>query len=144
MGYYASASGSATVIKGQEETLKSVLASKYGKYGSGCSLDYDVDEINGVYCIDIYDSEKYHEEDTTKFLNLIAPYISEGKLDYSGEDDCIWRFVFNPETKEWKKENATIDYDFESYSDEQLIEELEKRGYMVSKSDSERRKESQP
>lgn len=132
MGYYASGSGSATIIKGQEKALEAVLENKYGKLGSYCGLEYDFDNIKDECYINIYDSEKYHEEDTTEFLSVIAPYISEGHLDYSGEDDCIWRFIFNPDTKEWKEENATIDYHFESYSDEELIKELEKRGYSVA------------
>ena len=136
MGYYASASGSATIIDGKKAELEKILEDKYGKYAQHCSLDYDFFEDKDGDNIEITDSEKYHEEDTMEFLKAIAPYITEGCLDYSGEDDCIWRFVFNPETKKWKEENATIDYNFESYSDERLITELEKRGYMVSKSES--------
>ena len=144
MGYYASASGSATIINGKKEELEKILEDKYGKYGQHCSLDYDFFEDKDGDCIEITDSENYHEEDTIEFLKTIAPYITEGCLDYSGEDDCIWRFVFNPETKEWKEENATIDYNFESYSDEQLIAELEKRGYMVSRMPFSEPKEAQP
>ncbi len=132
MGYYASGSGSATIIKGQEKALTAALENKYGKRVVCCGFDYDIDEIDGVCYINIYDSEKYHEDSTTEFLSVIAPYISEGHLDYSGEDDCIWRFIYSSDTKEWKEENATIDYHFESYSDEELIKELEKRGYSVA------------
>ncbi len=132
MGYYANGSGSATIIKGQKKAITAALENKYDKRGVYCGLDYDIDEIDGVCYINIYDSEKYHEDETNEFLSVIAPYISEGRLDYSGEDDCIWRFIFNPDTKEWKEENATIDYHFESYSDEELIKELEKRGYSVA------------
>ena len=132
MGYYASGSGSATIIKGQEKALEAVLENKYGKRGLNCGLEYDFDNIKDECYISIYDSEKYHEDSTTEFLSVIAPYISEGHLNYSGEDDCIWRFIYSPDTKEWKEENATIDYHFESYSDEELIKELEKRGYSVA------------
>lgn len=144
MGYYANGSGSATIIKGQEEALTAILENKYGERGVRCGLDYDIEEIQGVYYIEIYDSDKYYEDETNELLSVIAPYISEGNLNYSGEDDCIWRFNFDPETKEWKEENATIDYNFESYTDEQLIAELEKRGYMVNRMPFSEPKETQP
>lgn len=135
MGYYASASGSATIINGKKAELEKILEDKYGEYSRNCPLDYDFSEYkntNEKY-IDISDSEKYHEEDTTEFLKTIAPYITEGCLNYSGEDGCIWRFIFDPATKSWNEENATISYGMSDYSDEQLIAELEKRGYTVDR-----------
>ncbi len=34
---------------------------------------------------------------------------------------------------DWVEESAMIDYNFESYTDEQMIEELDRRGYIVQK-----------
>ncbi len=41
--------------------------------------------------------------------------------------------MFNPDTGGWTEENAHIDFNFETYSDQDLIQELEKRGYEVKK-----------
>lgn len=83
--------------------------------------------------VDFYDSDNYHEDETIEFLNTLAPYVAEGEVNYIGEDGCIWRFRFDPDEQEWVEESATIDYNFESYTDEQMIEELDKRGYIVQK-----------
>ena len=83
--------------------------------------------------VDFYDSDNYHEDETIEFLNTLAPYVAEGEVNYTGEDGCIWRFRFDPDEQEWVEESATIDYNFESYTDEQMIEELDRRGYIVQK-----------
>ena len=144
MGYCANAGGSATIIDGKREDLEKVLEDKYGSYSP---LDYDFFENKDENSIKIYDSEKYYEEDTMEFLETIAPYITKGCLNYSDEDDHIWRFVFDPATKSWNEEDAKISYGMSDYSDEQLVEELKKRGYLVSKetvSESENTKSSAP
>lgn len=134
MGYCASASGSATIIKGQEITLEAVLENKYGEHEQNCKLKYYFfTDWGGNRLIEIFDSERYHEEDTEEFLSVIAPYISDGCLEYYGEDKCIWRFIFDPDTKKWNEEDAHIDYHCENYSDEELIQILERRGYSVTK-----------
>lgn len=83
--------------------------------------------------VDFYDSDNYHEDETIEFLDTLAPYVADGEVNYTGEDGCIWRFRFDPDEQEWVEESATIDYNFESYTDEQMIEELDKRGYIVQK-----------
>lgn len=83
--------------------------------------------------VDFYDSDNYHEDETIEFLDTLAPYVADGEVNYTGEDGSIWRFRFDPDEQEWVEESATIDYNFESYTDEQMIEELDKRGYIVQK-----------
>lgn len=83
--------------------------------------------------VDFYDSDNYHEDETIEFLDTLAPYVADGEVNYTGEDGSIWRFRFDPDEQEWVEESAAIDYNFESYTDEQMIEELDKRGYIVQK-----------
>ena len=83
--------------------------------------------------ISFSDEDEYFEEDTMEFLNTLNSYITEGSIVYSGEGDDCWRFVFDSETETWKREEGVIDYNFESYTDEQMNEELIRRGYEVSK-----------
>lgn len=120
----------------------------YCAYGSGFAnlkRDADIAELKAkldaldvwlnwrIYkdSVDFYDSDNYHEDETIEFLNTLAPYVAEGEVNYTGEDDYIWRFRFDPDKQKWVEESATIDYNFESYTDEQMIEELDKRGYIV-------------
>lgn len=67
------------------------------------------------------------------FLNILSPYITEGSIEYSGDDDCHWKFVFNKDTKEWDEIEGEVYYSLDEFSDEVLIEELKNRGYTVSK-----------
>lgn len=93
-------------------------------------LEYEYDDKE---TIDFTDYENYHEEDTMDFLNILSPYITEGSIEYSGDDDCHWKFVFNKDTKEWDEIEGEVYYSLDEFSDEVLIEELKNRGYTVSK-----------
>ena len=77
-----------------------------------------------------YDTH-WNEENIFRFLEALVPYITDGYMNYSGDEDCIWRYKFNPDSQSWDKEYAVIDYNFESYSDDDLINELTRRGYKI-------------
>lgn len=126
MGYYACGQGS--VVLKNEVDINEVI--NILKSLPDCDIEF---EERDNY-IDFWESYSYwHEEDTFAFLEALIPYITEGRADYSGEEDCIWRYVYHPESEKWKQENAIIDYNFESYTDEELITELAKRGYKVTR-----------
>ncbi len=104
MGYYASGSGDATIKEGRAEELCSLLESKK------VEIEWDVFEKNS--CISFWLSDDHwHAEETGDFLNLLCPFITEGTLEMSGEDDCHWRYVFNLESKCWREEFGTIVYE---------------------------------
>lgn len=124
MGYYASGSGYASFKKGVD------IAEVEAKLDE---LDVWFDWNIGNDGVNFFENDKYHEDETSKFLDALVPYITEGEATYSGEGDCHWRFRFSPDDQEWIEESGTIDYNFDSYTDEQLIEELNKRGYIVQK-----------
>ena len=124
MGYCADGSGFATLKRDADITeLKDKLDALDVRF------DWNIDKDS----VDFYESDKYHEDETIEFLDTLAPYVAEGEANYIGEDGCTWRFRFDPDEQEWDEETATIDYNFESYTDEQMIEELDKRGYIVQK-----------
>jgi hypothetical protein len=52
----------------------------------------------------------------------------------STDDNAQWRYRFDPETEKWSEESGVIDYNFESYNDDEIINELRKRGYLVIRS----------
>lgn len=129
MSYYASGCGSAVLKDNVDgEQLEKILDNIIDDNDIDIQFDFD---LHNIYFYEDYGN--WHEEDTETFLNALIPYIVSGTAEYSGEEDCYWRYVFDNEIQDWKEQNATIDYDFESYSDDDLIKELTKRGYQVSK-----------
>lgn len=128
MGYCANGDGSVTLKDGVDiAELKKVL----DKVTENTCIEFDFYDSKSV-CFWESDTH-WHEEDTFEFLKALMPYITEGCANYYGEESCIWRYVFDEETQTWTEENATIDYNFESYTDEELIAELTKRGYKVTR-----------
>lgn len=130
MGYYVSGDGIATFKDGVEiEKVEEMLDDILDKMHV-IEFEFGIFNKNQIF---IYDTNKYHEDETLAFLNALSPYIIEGQMTYSREDNCNWRFVFDSENECWTEESGIVDYNFESYSDEDLITELEKRGYKVIK-----------
>ena len=124
MGYCADGSGFANLKRDAD-----IAELKYKLDALNVRIDRNI----GKDSVDFYESDKYHEDETIEFLATLAPYVAEGEANYIGEDGCTWRFRFDRDEQEWLEETATIDYNFESYTDEQMIEELDRRGYIVQK-----------
>ena len=126
MGYYASGQGS--VILKKEVNIDEVI--KVLENLSDCDIEFEERDNN----IDFWENDsRWHKENTFEFLNALIPYITEGSAYYSGEENCIWRYVYHSASEAWETENATVDYNFESYTDEELIAELTKRGYKIAR-----------
>ena len=135
MGYYANGSGSATIKENVsfDQIKKALLEAKNGKLGFN-DVQWELWENNGTNEIDFWVSDGHWDEERAfNFVNTLIPFITDGSISYRGDEDCIWRYVFDSENSKWNEENATIDYNFESYTDGQMIEELKKRGYEVTK-----------
>lgn len=54
--------------------------------------------------------EKYYDDDVMDALRAIAPYTESGELEYIGEDDSMWRFVFVPEEGGWRCDEGYVAY----------------------------------
>lgn len=52
---------------------------------------------------------KYYETEVLNTLNAIVPYISEGEVEYAGEDNEYWRFILK--NGKWKYQSGHIAYD---------------------------------
>lgn len=124
MGYCADGGGLLTLKPNTNvDELNNKLADS-----SGClSYQFDGNEIE-FWCEDKYWGDGVYED-----LEIVKPYIVSGELEFAGEDGAMWRIRFDSDTQEWVEESAMIDYNFESYTDEQMIEELDRRGYIVQK-----------
>ncbi len=129
MGYYASGSGSAKLKKG---TDKEALAKILDGIESGIGFSF---YVNGEYdYIDMcHEYEKWYDDETDEFLSALIPYIEDGDMSFSGEDDCYWRYVFKPEEGKWEYEYARIVYDLSDFSDEELMAEVIKRCLIAKK-----------
>lgn len=126
MGYFADAYGSVTLKSSLDPNIDSM--DLVGSILENYEFETEYDEKNNKVFIN-YDG-KYTEDSIDNCLEEISSYIQEGYISFTGEDNSVWRFIFNPETETWLYQEAVIDFDFESYSDEQLINELKKRGYV--------------
>lgn len=100
MGYYATAQGSVK-LKRRDDGAK-VLEELRSCYEIN---DYDFTYI----CFDFYSN--YHEDEVEAVLNAVLPYISEGEVEYTGDDNAHWRFILK--NGEWVEQNGHIVYDDE-------------------------------
>ena len=128
MGYYAYGNGSALLKNNvnKEELFKKLDK----KVDDAYCLEYEYDDKE---TINITDFENYSEEDIMEFLNILSPCITEGSIEYSGDDDYHWQFVFNKKTEKWDEIEGEIYYSLDEFSNEVLIEELKSRGYKIIK-----------
>ena len=96
------------------------------------SIDYNIE--NKKILIEEY-SFSWNEDRTYAFLNTLKPYVEKGLIEYKSiDDDRHWRYVYNQKLNKWEEEIACTSYGFEGYTDDELIEELKKRGYIIRKS----------
>ena len=96
------------------------------------SIDYNIE--NKIILIEEY-SFSWNEDKTYDFLNTLKPFVEKGLIEYKSiDDDRHWRYVYNPLLNKWEEEIACTSYGFEGYSDNELIEELKNRGFIVRKS----------
>lgn len=128
MGYCADGYGKATL---KEKVDLQKLSKELDEQVEGTlGLEYEFDNEGNI---EITDCENYHEEDILDFLNALSPYIVDGEIEYSGDDDYHWKFTFNKETKEWDETEGEVYYSLSDFTDEVLVEELKRRGYKVIK-----------
>ena len=108
MGYYADGSGSIEFgfapIPEKRKEIDSIIGYWF-EYA-----DWDTDKSVSV----IYDG-KYHSEfeDDLQKLNDLTP-VSSGCIEFSGEDGCYWRFIFDEKTKRFEEEGGRIVYSTET------------------------------
>lgn len=104
MGYYARGSGSVSFSRAlSDEEIDGAMCVIGAVFD-----DYDTfgndDEETGLG-ISFWMDCKYYQDDLEKMLDmLVRDYpVSEGEVDFIGEDDAIWRYVYVA------KENAFVE-----------------------------------
>ena len=121
MGYYASGFGRIKCKCDDEKALKieEILSEEF-------SVN-DMYSTDGCFEFDLYMEGKYHSDCVTSVLSSVAPYVVEGSISFSGDEDEIWKFTFNKETKEFDEENADIIYWSSFNSEEEVLEYYRKQ-----------------
>ena len=56
-----------------------------------------------------FEYNKYDQDDFEKDLEKLSPYIVNGSIDMTGEDDAVWRYAF--EDGEWHYYDGNIKFD---------------------------------
>ena len=104
MGYYANAGG--------EIYLKDALPADFEvplELVRNWDADIEIYDKEQIVYIDFHD--KYSEYWIEEVAKLFKPYTKSGRIDFTGEDGCIWRYIYLD--GEWKEENARIIFDSE-------------------------------
>lgn len=129
MGYYASGSGYINLKKEADmETVKKALDTAREEIDGDISGSWSKD--NQTYEIDLYVSDDHwHEEDMDELFNALMPYMLEAAVDMKGEDDCYWRYQYNPETQKIDDIPGTLVFgnDLSDFSLEELMAEINRR-----------------
>ena len=121
MGYYASGYGECVLKDGTDLAL----------------IDYDLNR-NGARVIDVdrltankirldAEEQKYYPEEVQLDLNILTKYITEGYIEYAGEDDAHWKIMLKD--VKWVEQQGKTIYDLSDIPDDDLLNELRKRGY---------------
>lgn len=99
MGYYASYEGHIRFKeKPSDETIR-IICDFFGDH------DYDVDGLG----VSIYGNDKYYEDYIEEGLSKIEPYVKDGEIEYRGDDEALWRFIFKD--GKWTEEYGKIYYE---------------------------------
>ena len=110
MGYCASGDGVAVFKKEANIIeLSDILESKKSEMYAlqTDKIEYDiVDDQMSMW----HSDERYDEDDVLEFLEVLTPYISEGQMEFTGEDGAKWRFRFNPNSEEWEEQSGNTVY----------------------------------
>lgn len=126
MGYYAKGTGECKLIDTNLPPRYMIV-----------DIWSDLNE-NGFHVIEVgtlgdklvlmYD-DKYNKHEISEDLKVIAKYITDGHLDFVGEDGERWRFKF--EEGVWNELEGRMIYDLSELTTDELVDELHKRGYNV-------------
>ena len=132
MGYYTSYGGKITTIPMTQKQVQNLLCAIYSDDNNEERYDIPADFTKAPvpdmfdgwkvevleknqntnttsYEIGIWGDEKYYEDEVYQFLKAIAPFTTEGEIEYTGEDGEAWRFHFR--NGSWYEDRGRIVYD---------------------------------
>lgn len=99
MGYCASWSGYITFTQSPDEETVLELNDKLN------INDYDEE----TKCLSVCDDNKYYDDIIKSALELAKPITKCGEIEFTGEDEDHWRFIFKD--GDWVEEHGNIYYE---------------------------------
>ena len=113
MSYYAKYNGEIHFKKGSAEDIRNMIEEEPVLYILGIYDAKEPRELGTIKDENFYiiygGDEKYHEDDIKEMLRSFAPYVEIGEIEFVGEDDSLWRFIFKD--GKWYEENGLVIYD---------------------------------
>lgn len=125
MGYYAKGTGECKLINTIPPHYMIIDIKGDLKENGSCVIEVGT---LGDKLVLLYD-DKYIRHEICEDLKIIAKYITDGYLDFVGEDGERWRFKF--EEGVWNELGGRMIYDLSELTTDELVDELRKRGYNV-------------
>lgn len=113
MSYYANVDAKIRVSTNNIDIVSTIF--------SAHDFTVDFEESDSCFYYEAYDN--YHDDEWDAFADEIAPFIEEGAVEFTGEDDTHWRYTFRKGS--YTYECAEITYEpADHYRDliEQMIE----------------------
>ena len=102
MGYIVNAFGY-IVMKNKEDVpaVENIMAD---------SLDFDLNSSN-IMTIEVSYYGRYDDNAFSEIIASASPFVKEGKIEFSGEDNEYWKYEFI--NGEWEEDSGEIIYDKE-------------------------------
>lgn len=110
MGYYANGNGYITFSR--RLTDNDVLSVDDILQNSCFDFDFHHGNKDGS-SVDVWCYDKYHDDDVRNAIQNIADKfpVKEGCIEFAGEDDEHWRFLYDAEDNDWLEQTGHIVYD---------------------------------
>ena len=74
-------------------------------------LNFNLDSSN-ITTIEVSYSGRYDEYVFNEIISSTSPFVKEGKIEFSGEDDDYWKYEFI--NGKWEEDSGEIIYDNET------------------------------
>ena len=108
VGYYATGGGYVSFSSDISDEL-------FKAYGDVLDEVFDcVDEMPHGKGFELSYDGKYYGDDVSKVLGIIssASRVTDGEIEFVGEDNCHWRFVW--QNGKWEEQNGVVTYEGDS------------------------------
>lgn len=108
MSYYANGELRVVFLKA-DKTIAEKVENAFLHINQRYDYDYELTENTTI--IEAWGNELYSTSATEKLLELlteIAPIQEGSEIDFCGEDQTYWRYIF--ENGQWKEQNGKIVY----------------------------------
>ena len=114
MGYCVNGGGTVTLGNGFNDVAAKELCKWLNVYGNNPGNEYDLDKAeDGTFdlCISLY--EKSYDDQWHGLFEKLKGCVIEGSFEFIGEDGCMWRFRFDPDSQEWVDERGEVVYELD-------------------------------